>query len=272
MTIAPSGFDGPNVNPGDIIVCDRGNSGADQIWVFSPDSAQGERLLTPDPGSVDWFDITSDPEKDVWVIDSFQSDSIFAVLPTGALRGIALSSPLVDMRSIVYDHATARLYVSAGGPQAVYSIRPATGEVALIADGFTNLGYGALAVGLGPRRLWVSDVGHDRVYEICLPFATAVQDRPPAASSLAMRVVPNPFNPSTNILFELREPATVDLVVYDALGRRVRTLAAREFIAGSHRVIWDGRDRRGQQAASGVYFARLRADDVVESRKMVLLK
>jgi len=62
---------------------------------------------------------------------------------------------------------------------------------------------------------------------------------------------PNPFNPTTQFNFALPEPATVSLVVYDVLGRRVAELADGHHEAGYHSTIWNATDQ-----ASGVYFAR----------------
>ena len=274
MTVAPPGFSGPNVNPGDILVCDRGFSGPDQIWAFSPDSTGGERLVVPDPGNVDWWDVTSRSDGTVWVIDEMETDSIFVVHPTGVLTGVPLSSSINGMVSIVHDPGDDLLYVGARGSQSVHSIDPATGDVTLVADGFTNLGRTGLEIGPAARRLWVSDHGYDRVYEICLSWATAAGDEPPRAPSddLSLRAVPNPFNPTTRIMFVLPVAERVSLDIYDATGRRVRTLVSRQLPAGSHSVAWDGRDERGQQAASGVYFSRLRAGDAQQSVKMLLLK
>ena len=56
---APPGFNGTNVSEGDILVADRGYSGADEIWAFSPDTAEGELRVMPDPGSVDIFVLAS---------------------------------------------------------------------------------------------------------------------------------------------------------------------------------------------------------------------
>ncbi len=84
---------------------------------------------------------------------------------------------------------------------------------------------------------------------------------------------PNPFNPTTTIAYELPAPATVTLAVYDAAGRRVRTLVAGEFVAaGHHEVAWDGRDAGGRLAAAGVYLCRLRAGAAVRTQRMTLLK
>ncbi len=71
---------------------------------------------------------------------------------------------------------------------------------------------------------------------------------------------PNPFNPRTSLRFALRATATIELAIYDLGGRRVATLAAGEWNAGTHSVVWHGVDRTGQPASSGVYLARLRID------------
>ena len=73
---------------------------------------------------------------------------------------------------------------------------------------------------------------------------------------------PNPFNASTIIAFDVERTVPVDLVVYDVLGRRVRTLHSGELLtAGHYRTAWSGRDDEGRQAASGVYLYRLTVDD-----------
>jgi hypothetical protein len=84
---------------------------------------------------------------------------------------------------------------------------------------------------------------------------------------------PNPFRPNTTIAFDLPEAAVVNLRVYDASGRVVRTLldgVLKE--AGQHAELWDGRDGFGSRAASGVYFYRVEIGSEVFTRRMVLLK
>jgi len=83
---------------------------------------------------------------------------------------------------------------------------------------------------------------------------------------------PNPFNPSTNIQYQLPRPAQVRLVIYNALGQFVKQLVHREQSAGFHTVVWDGRDHHGHAVPSGVYHYRLEADGVVMTKKMVLAK
>jgi endonuclease I len=83
---------------------------------------------------------------------------------------------------------------------------------------------------------------------------------------------PNPFNPTTTVSFSLSRDAQVELLVHDVAGRLVASLAHGELPAGRHAVVWDGRDSRGLEAASGIYFYSLTVGDSHERRKMVLLK
>ncbi len=68
---------------------------------------------------------------------------------------------------------------------------------------------------------------------------------------------PNPFNPSTKISFRLDEPTDVRLTIVDISGRLLRTLLVAPREAGTHGVMWDGRNEAGRRVASGTYFARL---------------
>jgi hypothetical protein len=81
---------------------------------------------------------------------------------------------------------------------------------------------------------------------------------------------PNPFAGGTTINFALPSPGPVELRVFDATGRRVRTLVADRLPAGAHQCHWNGRDDAGQPVGTGVYFARLRAGDRTLERKMVV--
>ena len=83
---------------------------------------------------------------------------------------------------------------------------------------------------------------------------------------------PNPFNPATTIAYELSRNSQVRLMVYDILGRKVRTLVDERVQPGHYRAVWDGRDDGGTRMSSGVYVFRFRAGDYQKVRKMVLLR
>jgi hypothetical protein len=83
---------------------------------------------------------------------------------------------------------------------------------------------------------------------------------------------PNPFNPTTEISYQLPEAAHVTLAIYNIEGQQVRTLVDGVVGAGEHVVEWNATSDAGQRVASGVYLYRLTAGDYTESRKMLLLK
>jgi hypothetical protein len=83
---------------------------------------------------------------------------------------------------------------------------------------------------------------------------------------------PNPFNPSTNIAYDLSKPSQVRLTIYDVAGRVVRNLVDEHIDAGSHDVQWDGINNDGEAVTSGVYFYLLEADDFRQSQRMMLVK
>lgn len=83
---------------------------------------------------------------------------------------------------------------------------------------------------------------------------------------------PNPFNPSTVIQYSLPVQSRVSLAVYNLLGQHIRTLVDGVKEAGAHSVQWDGVDDRGVQVAGGIYFIRLKSDNVSLTRKAVFMK
>lgn len=84
--------------------------------------------------------------------------------------------------------------------------------------------------------------------------------------------VPNPFNPSTSIGYQLSRDGMVELAVYSVLGQKVRVLVDEFREAGFHTVVWDGTDNLGRKVASGVYGYRMSVTGVAHWRKMLLLK
>lgn len=84
--------------------------------------------------------------------------------------------------------------------------------------------------------------------------------------------VPNPFNPSAALRFELPSRSAVDLSIYDARGRLVRALLRGPQDAGRHTAVWDGRGEAGEPRPSGVYFCRLATPDGVHTTKVTLVR
>ncbi len=272
MTFAPPGFDGANVNPGDILVSDRGNGSADEIWSFSPSVAEGELLVMSDPGEIDFFDLCAAGYDTVYIADALDGNHIRLLRDDGALGGFALDPPLAMPCSVVYDSLMDVLFVADASTKSIHRVNPHTGAWTLVADGFSAFSPCCLEIDVPGRRLYVADAGYNRVYEICLETVTAVDGTAPRASSLALRAYPNPFNPSVTLVYTLAEPSQVRIGIYDAAGRLVRTLLDERREAGDHRAFWNGRDAAGKPAAAGVYFARIEALEKTEARKLVLVR
>ena len=83
---------------------------------------------------------------------------------------------------------------------------------------------------------------------------------------------PNPFNPETRIEFSLARQSFVTIHICNILGQKIREIVSEQLPAGKWAISWDGRDARGYELASGVYFCRIRAGDFVDTKKMVLLR
>lgn len=94
----------------------------------------------------------------------------------------------------------------------------------------------------------------------------------PGPALTELRNAPNPFNPMTEIGYTLAVAGPAVLTVHDAAGRLVVTLVNTHKSAGSHAARWNGKDATGAEAASGVYFARLKAEGKVLSRKITLIR
>jgi hypothetical protein len=124
---------------------------------------------------------------------------------------------------------------------------------------------------VGPFRGKIDNV---KVYNYPATGITVVGNpdaQAPAVFALEQNY-PNPFNPSTEIGFTIPKFQQVSLVVYDLIGRKVKTVVNEERHAGQHRVTWNGTNDLGTSVATGVYFYQLKVADATKIRKMVLLR
>lgn len=83
---------------------------------------------------------------------------------------------------------------------------------------------------------------------------------------------PNPFNPETVIAYSVAHQSDVNLIVYNVLGQKVRTLVSELKPAGKYRIVWDGKDDLGQPVSSGIYLYQISAGQFNDTRKMLILK
>ena len=94
-----------------------------------------------------------------------------------------------------------------------------------------------------------------------------------APRAVALRpATPNPFRGSTSIPYSLPRAGPVRIRVFDVAGRQVAVLMAGAAPAGEHAVVWNGRDSRGRDAGSGIYFVKLDAEGQSRVRKIALTR
>ena len=111
---------------------------------------------------------------------------------------------------------------------------------------------------------------------IC-PIPTAVEDQGEESAITPKdfdlyQSYPNPFNAQTVIKYDLLKPCRVTLAIYNILGQKMRTLVDGRQEAGTKTSNWDGKDQKGRDLASGIYFYQLEAGEVTQTKRMVLLK
>lgn len=144
------------------------------------------------------------------------------------------------------------------------SPKPGTGPVTLFACG----------VAADNDNTASGDYSYSTFIIVPQSLATAADETDPSLPDAftLQQNYPNPFNPSTHIDYTLPRQSDVDLAVYNITGQWVATLVHGRQISGQHSVDWNGVDGAGQPVASGTYLYRLRTDDFVVSKKMMLVK
>ena len=225
----------------------EGQPGA--ITTFSSRGPRVDGHLKPDiaaPGSI----LISIRDRHIYTIPGNLWVSSIGASPDSAyylMQGTSMATPVGAGAAALILGRTPSLT-----PQQVYS---AMSEGA-ITDGFT---------GGVPNTTW--GAGKLNVYA-AISISSGVDLRPgvPLAFELDQNY-PNPFNPSTVIQYVIPQSAYVTLEVFDLLGRSVRTLVSGEQGFGPHSIRFDGTG-----LASGVYFYRLKAGSLMQTKKLMVLR
>jgi glucose/arabinose dehydrogenase len=140
-----------------------------------------------------------------------------------------------------------------------------------------------LGIELVNNKLYVLETGlwagnnSPKLWEITLPLGPAVGVQTPTTKTIpgSFRLdqnYPNPFNPVTTIRFEVSRASEIKILVYDILGKAIRTLVDGKLEPGKYSEAWNGRDDNDQPVASGVYFVRMQAGGFFTARKIALVK
>jgi predicted CXXCH cytochrome family protein len=126
-----------------------------------------------------------------------------------------------------------------------------------------NFRYGIVAVDFSGNVSVLNPSAVINAYDVSV--------NPAPATTALLGNAPNPFNPSTEVSYQLHEAAKVQMTVYNILGQPVRTLVSGTQAAGNHSVNWDGRDSNGLHVASGAYLYVMTTENGFRSTGRMLL-
>jgi choice-of-anchor B domain-containing protein len=194
------------------------------------------------PALVDWY---NDPQSTIH--NTFRiGNYVFASYYVSGFKVFDISSPLQIQLVDSFDTSASSGELNFSGAWGCYPFTPS-------------------------GNIYISDI-ENGLY--IFSFTPDVVSAPVLGSPTALLAQnrPNPVRGRTRIEYELPLTAATEITLFDAAGRRVRTLVDRVQGAGPHSVSWDGRSATGQAVASGVYFYELRSGNMREARKMVVAR
>jgi hypothetical protein len=120
----------------------------------------------------------------------------------------------------------------------------------------------------------VSNENYDlpKVWWVNVTGGTGINNDIVNSKAVLYQNIPNPFNPETSIKFSLVQSGHSLLEIYNIKGQLIKTLVNNDLVAGEHSFIWNGKNEKGDQVASGIYLYNLRTQDISIQKKAILLK
>ena len=118
----------------------------------------------------------------------------------------------------------------------------------------------------------VEKIAVSQIKKIQFENVTAgVEDATLNNSLQVMGNYPNPFNEQTNIEFEIETAGEVQITIYDSKGNQIQILECNDCPAGKNALQWNGIDKAGNKASSGVYYYEVRYGKATQTRKMIIV-
>ena len=186
--------------------------------------------------------------------------------------------------STVYSTATKNTYAGYRAFGGTSSAGPhVAGAIALLLQGDSKMTSGEVRSflhksadqqyinGFLPNDEW--GYGRLRIFDAFAQYLTAVRvEQLSAPNQYNLSAYPNPFNRNLFIRYFIEKEKNIKISIFNILGEEVIVLKQRFLQTGEYQTIWNGRDRYGNNAVSGIYFVKLYSSRSVLSHKILLLR
>ncbi|MBL51823.1 MAG: hypothetical protein CMG57_07695, partial [Candidatus Marinimicrobia bacterium] len=167
-----------------------------------------------------------------------------------------------DDGGVYFDSSSAmtNMFITTGD-FAADQIADGVGVMTYLWDVWAHDSWDSTSSDNGPHTLTVDVSAVLEIDDIGLPEVFALHNN-----------YPNPFNPVTNISYDIPEAAEVSLEIFNVAGQKIRTIAQGLHEPGRYRVQWNATNDIGQPLSSGMYIYRIQAGDFISVKKLILMK
>ncbi len=248
----------------------------DSVWVDSIGAAPGTQaslyIYGKNEEAISEIDLSLYYTSDNLLYDHVEFDG------TRGLSATSVAEANAGLRQIHInlDYGDASPLAAGSGPLAkvVFDVSAASPAGLAIIDSISYLGVTPMRFYQAASAGGIAFAPYFKKGFVDIGVTTDVEDDNPSALPTEYALyqnTPNPFNPTTEISFDLPRSSHVELQVLNILGQKVLTVLDETLPAGKHTVTFDA-GKNGRELATGVYFYKLKTDDYTQSRKMLLLK
>ncbi len=263
--ISPDYYDVGSGAPWGIVDLSRAITGVDDFHIdfdLSWDSAglpEAMQYLLLALLDMDGGEICTAGYRDSWVT---ARGEYYAVIGGSSYGSGVNSTEFAGTASIKFDRVGGVLTISADETEL------------LVADASSVVGGVKITMGHYDYRVppYTSVFGNLKVDHVHIDGIVNVTAVPPAPATFISQNYPNPFNPMTRFEVSLAVEGDAKIRVIDLQGREVSLLHDGSMAAGTHAIVWNGRDESGKELPSGIYLLSLEADRESRVRKITLLR
>jgi serine protease AprX len=190
-----------------------------------------------------------------------ENSSLYFAIRAFSVHGIDPSRCMVYYSTNGRDYSSVPIIQTDTSGQVVFKVSPTN---------FSAIDFYFSLVDSAGNNLNVPYYGSLAPFKITAPWESYLQLS--NENFVLFNNYPNPFNTQTRIGIALKNSASVNIDVFDILGRKVNTLFSGEMSPGYQAFVWDGRNRNGRETASGTYFIKVSVAGAIKILKTLYLK